>query len=267
MELRRLAWAGLEIRTEGKTAVIDFVEDFARLHGSTAPPPGEEIPPSPAPGSVDVALLTHMHSDHADIAALKLALGDGARVLRPPTASGSSRETALVEGPETALAESGLTSEIVDPWETLDLGPFEISALPAADGFGDPQVSWVVAGEGCRILHAGDTLFHGWWWLAALRHGPFDVAFLPVGGAIVDLAARQPASPLPAGMDPMQAAAAAKLLGADLAVPVHYGPLHEAANYVQADDPAGSFEAAARELGIDARVLRPGESLSLQASE
>lgn len=213
--------------------MIDFVEDFAGIHGSDGPPRGE-IPPSPAPGSVDVALLTHMHSDHADIAALERVLGEGAPVL-----------------------------EILDPWDTLAVGPFEISALPAVDGFGDPQVSWVIAAEGRRVLHAGDTLFHGWWWLAASRRGPFDVAFLPAGGAIVDLAPRQPPSPLPAGMGPAEAAAAAKLLSADLVVPIHYGPLHETPNYVQADDPAGSLEAAARELGISARVLRPGESLSL----
>jgi len=263
MEVRRLAWAGLEIRAAGKTAVIDFVEDFGGLHGSDKPPPDGEIPPSPAPGSVDAALLTHMHRDHADVAALELALGDGAPVLRPAAASGSGEETAFVAGTEAALAKSRLTTKLLDPWQTLAVGPFEITALPAVDGFGDPQVSWVVAAEGRRILHAGDTLFHGWWWLAASRCGPLDVAFLPAGGAIVDLAPRQPPSPLQAGMGPKEAAAAAKLLGAGLVVPIHYGPLHEASNYVQADDPAGSLEAAARELGISARVLRPGESLSL----
>jgi len=265
MELRRLAWAGLEVRAAGKAAVIDFVEDFAPLHGSSMPP--GEIPPPPAAGSVDVALLTHLHRDHADVAGLKLALRDGAPVLRPQPAFGSGEETALVAGTETALAQSGLKAEVLDPWQTRTVGPFEISALPAADGFGDPQVSWCLAAEGCRILHAGDTLFHGWWWLAALRRGPFDVAFLPAGGAIVDLPSRQPPSPLPAGMDPVQAASAAKLLGAGLVVPIHYGPLHEAANYVQVEDPAGSLETAARELGVKARVLRPGESLSVQASE
>ena len=249
MELRRLAWAGLEIKAGGKTAVIDFVGDFAGLHGNGEPPRGE-IPAPPSPGSVDLALLTHMHRDHADVAALELALSDGATVLRPQPATGSGEETAFVEGPETALAASGLTAKILDPWETLEVGPFEISALPAVDGFGDPQVSWVVAAEGRRIIHAGDTLFHGWWWLAASRCGPFDVAFLPAGGAIVDLPPRRPASPLPAGMDPVQAAAAAKLLGAELIVPIHYGPLHETPRYVQADDPAGSLEAAARELGV-----------------
>jgi L-ascorbate metabolism protein UlaG (beta-lactamase superfamily) len=204
-----------------------------------------------------------MHSDHADIAALERVLCDGAPVLRPQPATGSSEEIAFVEATEAALAKSGLKAKVLDPWETLEVGPFEISALPAVDGFGDPQVSWVVAAEGRRILHAGDTLFHGWWWLAASRCGPFDVAFLPAGGAIVNLAPRQPPSPLPAGMDPVQAAAAAKLLSADLVVPIHYGPLHETANYVQADDPAGSLETAARELGVGAHVLRPGESISL----
>jgi hypothetical protein len=38
MELRRLAWAGLEIHTGGKILVIDLVEDFARLHGKNARP-------------------------------------------------------------------------------------------------------------------------------------------------------------------------------------------------------------------------------------
>ena len=55
------------------------------------------------------------------------------------------------------------------PWETEEIGPFTITAVPAVDGFGDPQVSWVIAAAGRRILHAGDTLFHGSWWLIAGR--------------------------------------------------------------------------------------------------
>lgn len=265
MDVRRLAWAGLEVRAGSETAVIDFVEEFAHLRGA-APPPGE-VPASPAPGTVSLALLTHLHSDHADAGAITRALRPDGRVLMPERALGNGDETALLERPQSAFDESGLAAAVVEPWETVEAGPFTVTALPAADGFGDPQVSWAVAAEGCRILHAGDTIFHGWWWLAAMRHGPFDVAFLPAGGAVVDLPARQPASPLPAGMDPRQAAIAAKLLGAQKLVPIHYGPIHEADNYVQASDPAGSLEAAARELGVAARVLQPGEQLSIQTSE
>jgi L-ascorbate metabolism protein UlaG (beta-lactamase superfamily) len=264
MEIRRLAWAGLEVRASDRTVVIDFVDDFSGLHGAV--PPDEEIPPSPEPGTVDAALLTHLHRDHADVNAVDRVLAPDAVVLRPEKSFGSETERALVEGPEAELDKSGLTVRVIQPWETLEIGSLRITALPAADGFGDPQVSWCIAADGCRILHAGDTLFHGWWWLSALRHGPFDLAFLPIGGAAVDLPARQPPSPLPAGMDPRQAAIAAKLLGARAVVPIHYGPLHEAPNYVQAEDPPGALRAAATELGIEARVLEPGEELAIKRS-
>jgi L-ascorbate metabolism protein UlaG (beta-lactamase superfamily) len=263
MEVRRLAWAGLEVNVAGQTAVVDLVEDFSRLHGGN--PPAGEMPPSPIPATAVAGLLTHLHSDHADVDALGRVLASTAVVLRPARSYGSKAEVALIEKSESALEMSGLTTRVVKPWETVEIGPFSFTALPAADGFGDPQVSWCIAADGCRILHAGDTLFHGWWWLSALRHGPFDVAFLPVGGAIADLPPRQPPSPLPAGMDPRQAAVAAKLLGARAVVPIHYGPLHEASNYVQSDDPSGNLCAAAAELSIEARVLKPGEQLSVQS--
>jgi L-ascorbate metabolism protein UlaG (beta-lactamase superfamily) len=262
MEVRRLAWAGLEISAGGQTLVIDLVEDFPSLHGDD--PPTGEIPPSPAAGAVAAGLLTHLHSDHADITALTRALSPDGIVLRPEKATGGPTEIALLERPEAALEDSSLEARVLGPWETVEVGPFTITALPALDGFGDPQVSWSVAAEGCRVLHAGDTMFHGWWWHAALRHGPFDLAFLPAGGAVADLPARQPPSPLPAGMDPPQAAIAAKLLGAATLVPIHYGPLHIADNYVQADDPPGALLSAARELGVAARVMGPGEQLRIE---
>jgi L-ascorbate metabolism protein UlaG (beta-lactamase superfamily) len=263
MEVRRLAWAGIEIEAGGATAVVDLVEDFSWLHGDS--PPAGEIPPSPVAGTVNVGLLTHLHSDHADAEALTRALAPDAVVLRPEESFGGEAERAFVAKSETALEASGLPTRIVAPWETVEIGPFEFTALPAADGFGDPQVSWAIAADGVRILHCGDTLFHGWWWLAALRHGPFDVAFLPAGGAVADLAPRQPPSPLPAGMDPDQAAVAAHLLGAHKVIPIHYGPLHESPNYVQTKDPATTLRTAAAKLGVESAILAPGESMSIPA--
>src|SRR6476646_1531978 len=262
IEVRRLAWAGFEVQAGGEIAVIDFVEDFSFHHGDL--PPGGEVPPPPPANTVALGLLTHLHSDHADPPALTRALRDDGVVLRPEKATGGSAETALVDRAESTLNGSGLATRVIDPWETIEVGSFSVTALPAADGFGDPQVSWCVAAEGCRILHAGDTLFHGWWWLTALRHGPFDAAFLPVGGAVADLAARQPPSPLPAGMDPAQAAVAAKLLGTREVIPIHYGPLHAADNYVQVDDPARALREAAHGLSVTARVLQPGEGLQIE---
>ena len=73
----------------------------------------------------------------------------------------------------------------LDPWQTVTVGPFTVTALPAADGTGDPQVSWAVEAGGRRIVHGGDTMFHGWWWRAAQAAGPFDAAFLPINGAVL----------------------------------------------------------------------------------
>lgn len=71
MEVRRLAWAGLEISAGGQRVVIDLVEDFSRLHGSV--PPDGQVPPPPEPDSIHLALLTHLHRDHADPSAIARA--------------------------------------------------------------------------------------------------------------------------------------------------------------------------------------------------
>jgi len=166
--------------------------------------------------------VTHLHPDHADATALKRALKPGAHVLRPAPLSGERLENAGVEAAEAGLREAELAAQAVEPWETVEIGPFSISAFPAADGTGDPQVSWAISAEDMTIVHCGDTLFHGWWWRAAMRFGPIDVAFLPVNGAVLDFPHRQPPSPLPAAMTPRDAATAARVLGAREAIPIHY---------------------------------------------
>jgi L-ascorbate metabolism protein UlaG (beta-lactamase superfamily) len=94
-----------------------------------------------------------------------------------------------------------------------------------------------------------------------MRYGPFDAVFLPVNGAVCDLPHRQPPSPLPAAMDPAQAATAAHLLGASAAVPIHYGALHRPPVYAQVDAPAETFVAAAAAAGVRTAVLEPGAAL------
>lgn len=261
MRIRCLGWAGLEIEADGSTAVIDLLADASSLARFIGEPRGPLL--EPTAGSVSVALVTHLHADHADPAAIARALVPGGELLRPAPAAGDGLQTAGLAVAEAGIVDHAIATRTVVPWETSRVGAFEITAVPAADGFGDPQVSWVIAADGRRILHAGDTMFHGWWWLMTMRHGPFDVVFLPVNGPVVDLPHRQPASPLPVAMHPRQAAVAAAILGARIAVPIHYDTLHHAPIYVQVDDPAGAFEDAGRELGVDTRVMAPGEWLDL----
>lgn len=258
MRIRRLGWAGIQVEADGATAVIDLLEEIGPLERFIGPARG----PLPAPDSADgvqLALVTHLHSDHADAPAIARALAADGVLLRPAPATGERLEVAAGAVAEAGIRELGIPSRVVEPWETVEVGPFEVTAVPSADGFGDPQVGWIVAADGRRIAHFGDTIFHGWWWLAKMRLGPIDVAFLPVNGPIVSLPNRQPASPLPAAMDPRQAAAAAALLEAGEAVPIHYDTLHNAPLYVQVDDPAGSFVSACGELGVRVRVAAPGE--------
>jgi len=65
-------------------------------------------------------------------------------------------------------------------------------------------------------------------------------------------------------MDPDQAVAAAALLGARLAVPIHYDAIHQPPTYVQVDAPAAAFLAAAGAAGVTARTLAVGEELVLE---
>jgi len=76
--------------------------------------------------------------------------------------------------------------------DAFDLGPFSVIALPASDGLGSPQVSWLIEADGKRVIHCGDTLRHGAWW---------DV--------------------VPAVMTAEQAVEAARALQARLLVPIH----------------------------------------------
>ncbi|MBA3264685.1 MAG: MBL fold metallo-hydrolase [Thermoleophilaceae bacterium] len=256
MRIRRLGWAGLELEADGQTAVVDLLQDTTWLEGFVGAP----RTPLPRPSRpADLALVTHLHADHTDAGSLKRALKPGAPVLRPAPATGEALENAALEPAETGLREAGLHARVVEPWETIDIGPFRKSAVPAADGTGDPQVSWVVAAGETTVLHCGDTLFHGWWWRTGMRYGPIDIAFLPVNGVVVDFPHRQPPSGLPAAMTPREAAGAARALGAREAIPMHYDTFHHPPLYDAVEGAADAFVAAAAAAGVSARVVEPGE--------
>jgi len=263
MQVRSLGWAGIEIEVDGIRAIVDAVTDYGERMTALIGPPRTELLAPQAPA--ELALVTHLHADHTDAATIAAALTGAADglLLRPHPDRGDAKETAGTAAAESGLTVHGVPTRFVEPWETVTRGPFTATAVPAVDGFGDPQVSWVIEANGYRIFHGGDTVFHGHWWRIASRHGPFDAAFLPVNGAVCNFPHRQPASLLPADLAPAQAAAAAHVLGVQLAVPIHYDAIHAEGIYEQVDDPAGSFVAEADRLGVRTRVLAPGETLDL----
>ena len=199
-------------------------------------------------GRADAALITHLHLDHCDPITLRESV-DGGLVGCPPTA-------------QRKVEEVGLRPLCTAPWEPKELAGFRCTAVPAVDGVGLDQISWVIVEGATRVLHCGDTLWHGYWWQISREHGPFAAVFLPVNGAIARFPGMTP-SEVPAALTPDQAAAAAAVLGASLAVPIHYGLFHEPPAYESIPDAERQFVSAARARGVETRVLEPGETLDL----
>jgi L-ascorbate metabolism protein UlaG (beta-lactamase superfamily) len=199
------------------------------------------IPVADATGDTYV-LITHAHSDHFDPTAVADALAKGGALVHPA-------------GTNPRPLPQGARAWPSAPWEPQLLGDFTATAVPASDGYGDPQMSWVVSAGGRRIFHGGDTLWHGHWWRIGRQFGPFDAAFLPVNGARFGW--RKPVSGLPGVLTPEQAVAAATILGARRLVPIHYG-VSGMEEYVEVEDPIGRLRRAARETSIEIQPMTPG---------
>lgn len=260
MEVRWLGWAGVELEQDGETLVIDPLADPAgTFAGFGEAAGGTELPVVfPATlGRAVAGLVSHLHRDHTDAGALAAALAPGAAVYQPPATEEGNLALAQAEHELTAAE---LPRQRVATWGSITAGPFTCTALPAVDGLGDPQVSWLVEAGGRRVLHLGDTLFHGAWWQMARRAGPFDVVLAPINGAVVNFPHQQPPSPMPAAMDPEQAALAGELLGAATVVPMHYGGYALEPHYVPIANARERFEEAARGRPFRSAPLEPGET-------
>ena len=250
--------------------MVDPLEDatavFAplRLSAEQIRPPA--VTPPGARGQAVAGLVTHLHRDHADAAALTGALASGAPVFGPPAPTGDPVENLGLAQALHELSAAGLEPQPTAPWAAHTLGSFTLTALPAVDGTGDPQVSWLIEADGRRVLHLGDTMLHGHWWRMAHRHGAFDLVAVPVNGARLNFPHRQPATNQPGVLDPEQAAAATAALGAGVAMPIHFGGYELPNVYEPVPDAARRFAAAASS-GVTVRQLSVGEELDLAATD
>ena len=257
MKLRYLGWAGVEIDYEGHTLLIDYIRDTSSILSDV------RFPVPLRQGNATAALVTHLHSDHADPAALATVLADGAPVFRPEATPGSGDDLKWTAKAELQFRELKINTRITRCWEWQDVGPFKIMSGPAVDGLGDPQCCWIVkAGDKC-ILHAGDTINHGYWWSLARHVGQIDIAFMPINGAVVTLPHLQPSSPFNATMLPEEAAVAAHILGAARVVPVHHSELNRPGVYEEAANAIERLCVRAVELGVTPVVMKKGEWISL----
>jgi L-ascorbate metabolism protein UlaG (beta-lactamase superfamily) len=261
MQIRWLGWAGVEIEAQGARLVIDPLQDaaavFAWLGERAGAVPLPEIV-APREGAI-AGLVTHLHRDHADAGALSGALRSDAVVYEPLDYGGRTRERLAVVQADNELTAAGLARREVSAWTSTSVGPFTLSAVPAADGTGDPQVSWMVQAEGRRLMHLGDTMWHGWWWRIRDRYGSPDVVLAPINGPRLTFPHRQPPSTLAGAMNPEQAAHAAELLQADRLVPIHHGGYDLPGVY----EPIGDALARLRAASPRATPMTVGETIEV----
>ena len=247
LKAQRLTWAGVKLELTSVTLFIDPLVS-ADVWGQALKTPIVPVETSTPRTHV---LITHLHNDHFDFVAVRKVLGEKGNVVC------TSDMAAVAASRGFRVLSDGL-------WEPLSLGDFIVTPVPSVDGNGDSQVAWVVAGGGKKIIHCGDTMWHGWFWKIGKQHGPFDIAFLPINGA--KFGGRLPASELPAVMTPEQAVAAGIVLGAKLAVPIHYG-VSGADTYEEQANAEGTFLEIAKKRKLPVEIVKPGEWVKWKASE
>jgi L-ascorbate metabolism protein UlaG (beta-lactamase superfamily) len=143
VRIKKLSWAGILIETDATALFTD----------ATSPDPTKSEPTDVlATSRAPYAVITHHHSDRFDNETQRRVLGKSGRLV-------CLRETA--DWADTR----GLRVQPVDLWQPVffppagdDLLPFPV---PAVDGWGSPQASWVIDGNGVRLFHGGDTQWHG----------------------------------------------------------------------------------------------------------
>ncbi len=177
----------------------------AHLYRPVAP-----TPPRLA-AEAEIVIVSHLHVDHLHLPSLR-RLPRRARVIVPRGTVGLLRRQA----PDLAAR----VEEVV-PGDAVRIGEVEISVsaanhdgrrLPGSRHHG-PALGFVLRAGGESVWFAGDTgLFDE---MSSL--GPVDVALVPVGGWGPTLGRYH--------LHPEQAAEAVRRVGAEDAVPVHYGTL------------------------------------------
>lgn len=185
----------------------------------------------------DVIILTHGHSDH---------VGD--------TVSLAKKNNSLVIANfelATYLSWQGLETHGMSIGGAYEFDFGKVKLTPAFHGTGmvteNNEIIYLgmpagilFTAEGKTIYHAGDTALFSDMKLIGDRH-PIDVAFLPIGDNFT--------------MGPEDAAYAAKLLNAQITVPIHFNtfpPIKQ--------DPNNFIELLEE---LDGKVLMPGESIEL----
>lgn len=187
VDLKYIGHSAFEIRTNGKSILID---------------PYVSINPKYDWHKLDISdiFVTHAHADH---------LGEAVEISKEKNAP----ITAIVELAAYCEKQGCNTHGVnfggwlnYDWGEVVFLPAFHTSSLPDG-GYGGEAASILFDIEGVRIFHAGDTCLTSEMRTIKELYAP-NIALLPIGGYYT--------------MDVEHAAVAAKWLGAQTVIPMHY---------------------------------------------
>ena len=200
---------------------------------------------------VEVCTCSHAHTDHMDPDTLRplLLANPGIRVVIPE----STRETASQRLGMDRARPIGM-----DDGVTRTVGGFTLTGVPSAhdavetDAAGNHlYLGYVVQAGPLRLYHSGDTRLYGGMAerLAGFR---LDLGLLPINGWAAERRVK-------GNLDCGEAAALGRDAGMRLVVPHHFDMFQ-----FNTGDPSEFLTAASR-AGVAARVLRPGERLTIRA--
>ena len=253
VQARWLGHATVVLDLDGVRVVTD---PLLRRHAGLLRRRGERPRTSDWQGA-DAVLVSHLHHDHAELGSLRM-LG-----AVPVLAAPSSAHWLAARGVDAVGLPEGR-------WRTV-AGDVRVRTVPADHGDRpmphrpNAATGFVVRGAGVTVWFAGDTgPFPGLAQVPDLAGAPIDLALVPVGGWGPRLSGGH--------LDPVEAARVCALVGARVAVPVHWGTLHAPASRRLPPgwmDRAGrAFAAAVHRLapGLEARVLAPGEATEVPAA-
>ncbi|WP_400193784.1 metal-dependent hydrolase [Hymenobacter sp. B81] len=197
--------------------------------------------------AADLVLQTHGHGDHFDAELLARLTRTGARVAAPaPMRLYLGRQGVPAEQLEPMNVGGSVPVHELELTMTRAHHPAHIDLPDGGTDCPHESVGFVVrCSDGVVLYAAGDTAVFGDMRLLAELYQP-TVALLPTGGRYT--------------MGPREAAYAARLLGAPLVVPFHYGTYPSLTG-----TPEQLRAALPPEAGITVQVLQAGETLRLPA--
>jgi len=228
--IRYLGHAGFQITSNNGTVII--IDPWLK-DNPLAPCQAEDI------SKADIVLVTHDHFDHtADVT--QIVKTTGATLVGMPETVGRLKGEADIPDSQIVF---GMGMNIGG---TASLHGVSITMTQAfhSSQTGAPAGYIIALEGGFTIYHAGDTgIFSSMKTLGEIF--PVDLALLPIGGVFT--------------MDPTQASLAAKLVGADTVIPMHYKtfPILE-------QDSSSFVEIMGRNAPeVTVVVLDPGQEYSL----